>query len=400
MKATNNCTRHPSLQVPVRSVLRHLLVPPSIAVNAKAHVHARSASNLGLQRSRASSRMRVAGAKAQASEATTGATAADSIENKKAASVAVIGVGLMGNKIARRLASQGAQVSAWNRTSTSDKLTTLPDAGVRVCHSLKEAATADVLLLTLSDAATIRATILSDEMRPLLPGKTILQMGTIGPAESRGLASDISSAGGRYVEAPVLGSQPEAERGALLIMVGAEADPRVSPGDPVWPLLLALGREPDIHFMGPVGAAAAVKLALNQLIASLTVGFSCSLGLVQRSGAPVDRFMSLLRASALYAPTYDKKLGKMLDRDYGAANFPTKHLLKDVKLFESEAAAVGLDTRLLAALRGIVQDTVDRGLANTDYSAVYDAVVYPDADPATAAAAAADPAVEPSKQRA
>lgn len=54
------------------------------------------------------------------------------------------------------------------------------------------------------------------------------------------------------------------------------------------------------------------------------VGFSASLGLVQRSGADVETFMRILRASALYAPTYDKKLGKMLTEDFGTANFPTK----------------------------------------------------------------------------
>lgn len=128
------------------------------------------------------------------------------------------------------------------------------------------------------------------------------------------------------MEAPVLGSQPEAEKGTLLVMVGADSDPRDSPEGPVWPLLRALGPESNVHFIGPVGSAAAVKLSLNQLIAALTVGFSASLGLVQRSGAPVEPFMRILRASALYAPTYDKKLAKMLDRDYGAANFPTKVL--------------------------------------------------------------------------
>ena len=60
-----------------------------------------------------------------------------------------------------------------------------------------------------------------------------------------------------------------------------------------------------------------------------------------------------------------------------------QHLLKDVRLFEMEAAAAGLDTRLLAALKGVVQDTVDRGLANTDYSAVFDAVAHPGEQQAT-----------------
>ena len=65
----------------------------------------------------------------------------------------------------------------------------------------------------------------------------------------------------------MLGSQPEASKGALLIMVGSESDPQDSRA---WPVLASLGKEP-MH-MGAVGTAAATKLALNQLIASLTVG--------------------------------------------------------------------------------------------------------------------------------
>ncbi|GLC40741.1 hypothetical protein PLESTB_000027200 [Pleodorina starrii] len=291
--------------------------------------------------------------------------------------VAVLGTGLMGAKVCKRLVSCGYGVRGWNRTP--EKANRLAEIGVRPCATAAEAVEgADVVLLMLADAHAIRDVLLSDaNTKALLAGKTILQMGTIGPKESASIGSEVSSAGGSYVEAPVLGSQPEAEKGTLLIMVGAEADPRDTPAGPVWPLLRALGQEPNIHFIGPVGTAAAVKLALNQLIASLTVGFSTSLGLVQRSGAPVDKFMSILRASALYAPTYDKKLQKMLDRDYGAANFPTKHLLKDVRLFESEAAAAGLDTAVQAALSGVIASAMAKGLQDCDYSAVFDAIVEP-----------------------
>ena len=56
----------------------------------------------------------------------------------------------------------------------------------------------------------------------------------------------------------------------------------------------------------------------------MQVGFSTSLGLLQRNGADIDKFMGILRGSALYAPTFDKKLQRMLDRDYANPNFPTK----------------------------------------------------------------------------
>jgi 3-hydroxyisobutyrate dehydrogenase len=63
-----------------------------------------------------------------------------------------------------------------------------------------------------------------------------------------------------------------------------------------------------------------------------------------------------------------------------------QHLLKDVRLFGAEASKAGLDTRLLEALQGVTQDAVARGLENTDYSAVYEAVLFPTASEGNGAA--------------
>ena len=86
----------------------------------------------------------------------------------------------------------------------------------------------------------------------------------------------------------------------------------------------------------------AAKLALNQLIASLTHAFSLSLHLVQHAGVDVEAFMGLLRSSALYAPTVDKKLDRELAGDDANPNFPTAHLRKDLGLFLAAAQGAGL----------------------------------------------------------
>jgi len=77
---------------------------------------------------------------------------------------------------------------------------------------------------------------------------------------------------------------------------------------------MALGGEP--RHLGPVGAALHTKLALNQLIASLTHSFSLAMHVVQQAGVEVETFMAILRESALYAPTFDKILAKELADDY------------------------------------------------------------------------------------
>jgi 3-hydroxyisobutyrate dehydrogenase len=135
------------------------------------------------------------------------------------------------------------------------------------------------------------------------------------------------------------------------------------------PVLLALGGEP--RHLGPVGAALHTKLALNQLIASLTHSFSLALHVVQQAGVEVETFMAILRESALYAPTFDKKLAKELADDYSNPNFPTAHLRKDLQLFLTAAAALQLETKGLRGLAELLQGASAAGLDELDYSSLH-----------------------------
>lgn len=220
----------------------------------------------------------------------------------------------------------------------------------------------------LADANAITETLLSQQTASDITGRTIVQMGTISPTQSKEIQKSVVARGGEYIEAPVLGSIPEAQKSSLIVMVGAEPEQFER-----WQFLLhAFGPRPIL--IGPVGHAAAVKLAMNQLIASMTASFSLSLGLVQSVGVDVERFMSVLRDSALYALTYDKKLQRMLERDYEKPNFPVKHLKKDVSLFLTEASVAGLATQFLVGLDDILNVAVRCSLADKDYSALFDIV--------------------------
>lgn len=276
----------------------------------------------------------------------------------------------MGGPMALRLLSSGHQVWAYSRTPA--KLKSLALAGVTAATDAALAVrAAEALVLMLTDAAAIRAVLLSPAVQPQLAGRAVIQMGTVSPADSCLLLQEFAAAGAEYLEAPVLGSIPEAKAGKLIVMVGSDP-PQYSR----WlPLLRCFSPEP-LH-VGPVGSAAALKLALNQLIGSLTVAFAQSLGLVQRQGIAVETFMTVLRSSALYAPTFDKKLDRMVNRKFADPNFPTKHLLKDMGLFVAAAEAAGLETSLAAVVGQLVQQAADQGLADSDYSSVYTVINPP-----------------------
>lgn len=273
----------------------------------------------------------------------------------------------MGQPMAGRLLHSGLSVVAYNRTAS--KLEPLQRAGVEIADSPQNAiASSDCVIVMLTNAAAIQEVLLSEASRRELSDRTVIQMSTIAPSESQAIGGAIASAGGEYLEAPVLGSIPQAESGELQVMVGASPEQFQT-----WSKLLKhFGPEPML--IGPVGSAAALKLALNQLIASLTTAFALSLGFVQRQGVEVEQFMQILRQSALYAPTFDKKLQRLLAGNYADPNFPTKHLLKDVNLFLTEAQAVALNSSSLEGVRNILEVAQQMGLSDADYSSLFAAV--------------------------
>lgn len=281
--------------------------------------------------------------------------------------IGFLGTGLMGLPMAQKLLEAGHTVTAYNRTQS--KLEPLQKAGAQIANSPQEAIqNSECLILMLTNASAIQNVLLSDSSKKELSGRTVIQMGTISPTESKEIRDEVVGCGGEYLEAPVLGSIPQVKTGSLIVMVGASSEQYEK-----WSGLLKIFGSEPLH-IGTVGSAAAVKLAMNQLIGSLTTAFALSLGLIVREGIDVDLFMQIVRDSSLYAPTFDKKLQRMLERNYAEPNFPTKHLLKDTNIFINAAESVGLDVSIQKGVRQVLEKTIELGLSDVDYSALFSAV--------------------------
>ena len=274
----------------------------------------------------------------------------------------LLGTGLLGAAIGQRLLEMGHTLNVWNRNPA--RCAALVEAGAQLLnHPAEGLESASAVITVLRDGP-----VTAEVVRSLgsLRGLPIIPMGTMGISESLALAEQVQSQGGSYLEAPVLGSRPEALQGNLLVMAGGEQ----SVFDAQLPLLRQLASEPRL--MGPVGTAAAAKLALNQLIASLTHGYSLALRLVEASGLDINRFMEVLRPSALYAPTVDKKLERMMSHHYGDPNFSTSLLRKDLLLFLKEAQWAGVNATALNGLASLLERAEGTDLDNGDYSALHE----------------------------
>lgn len=280
--------------------------------------------------------------------------------------IAIIGTGLMGSAFVQRFVDCGYSVSVFNRTQA--KLEGLAEDGVKVCDSVQQLlAQSSTIILMLSNAEAIHQ-LLPLQQAADLQGKTIIQMATIAPEQSRQISQAVEQCGGLYLEAPVLGSIPEAIAGTLIIMAGGDQ----AVYEQVAETLSILGDK--LRYIGDIGTASALKLSMNQLIAALTAGFSLSLGYALKNGVDIDLFMDTVRESALYAKTYDKKLDKYLQRDFATANFSTRHLLKDIALFIDDANEKGLNTLALQGIEQITRQAVEQGSALMDYSSIYQVI--------------------------
>ncbi len=278
-----------------------------------------------------------------------------------APTVCVLGYGRLAEALTDRLRQALSHVNVFIRRSS-------PASVGNVCffNDVQQAVdgTRFVLAVT-SDFESIHR-ILADIDQ--LEGKTVLQISTLSPSQSKLIEKDVRARGGRYVENPVLGSRPEARSGTLIAMAGPSAniDDEVS-------ALIGIYSNRRIVF-DAVGQASALKLTFNFLIGALTSSFSVALNAVEENGIDTGQFMALLRESALYAPTFDKKLNQMLSGQYANPNFPAEHLKKDLKLFEEVAHLSPLAKAFVNALFDIASASANRQETKLDYSSLHEVI--------------------------
>lgn len=281
--------------------------------------------------------------------------------------IGFVGIGLMGKPMALKIKKAGFDITVYNRTTSKAK--ELETDGITVAESFSELINScDVIPVMLSDYNAITNILFGADVS--FNKKTIIQMSTISPKESILLKERIEKLDGHYFEAPVLGSILQIEEEKLIVLIGGTGQDEKDYNE------LFESFSNKIVYIGEVGKAAAIKLALNQLIASETAAFAMSLGYLREREVEVEKFMDILRGSALYAPTYDKKLPNFMERNFDNPNFPLKHLLKDVRLMVSQFKQEGIDTLPLEGVERVIKKGLEEKLSDKDYSSLYN-IIHP-----------------------
>ncbi len=253
--------------------------------------------------------------------------------------VAVLGTGIMGAGMARRMARAGLSVRAWNRTRS--KAEPLAADGITVAATPAAAAAgADVLLTMLFDADSIEA-VLADVDAP--PGTLWLQTSTVGGEGADRLAAVADKRGWRYVDAPVLGTKQPAEQGNLTVLASGADDVR----DDAAVVFDAIGRR--TQWVGPAGAGSRLKLAVNAWIGLLTVGTAQSIALAQGLGVDPAAFLQAIEGTPTDSPYAHLKGALMIAGDF-TPSFTVAGAAKDARLIAAAATSVGMHTAFVDAV--------------------------------------------------
>lgn len=277
--------------------------------------------------------------------------------------IAVLGIGMIGQPMARRLCQAGHAVSVWNRDRR--KAERLLDAGARVAASPADAVTdADCVITLLTDGAAV-ADVLFEQgaAAAMAPGALLVDMSSIMPSQAREHASRLQAMGLRHLDAPVSGGTLGAEQGTLAIMVGGEAADFARAAL----LFAALGRATRV---GPHGAGQLAKLA-NQMIVGITIGAVAeALLLCQQGGADPAQVRAAISGGFADSRILQVHGERMVGRDF-AKRGSMQVQLKDMRNALATAAELGFDAPITGLFEQLYAEGVDHGLGELDQSALF-----------------------------
>jgi 3-hydroxyisobutyrate dehydrogenase len=246
----------------------------------------------------------------------------------------------MGAAIAQRLLALGHEVTVWNRTA--EKTRPLAAAGAKVAATPAQLATASEIVITiLTDAAAIAAAYHATEglLSANVSGKLFIEMSTVQPETERALAAKLRAKGAAMIECPVGGTIGPAKDGKLFGFVGGEAADVAR----ARPLLEQMCRR--IEHVGPVGAGASMKLAINLPLLVYWQALGEALVLCKPLGLDPARIMDIF-ADTSGGPNVLKVRGPAIAKalngqDTGAITFDIDSIRKDLQTMIEEAQSLG-----------------------------------------------------------
>jgi 3-hydroxyisobutyrate dehydrogenase len=278
--------------------------------------------------------------------------------------VAILGLGIMGSGMARRLVSSGFPLSVYSRSR--EKAAPFAELGAYLADSPRQAAErADVVISMVSDDTASRAVWMGDAgaLAGARSGSVLIESSTLTVGWIKELAEASSQRDREFLDAPVTGTKPHAESGQLLFLVGGSANAV----EVARPVLSVLGR--GIVHLGPTASGALMKLINNFMAAVQTVSFGEALGLIKAGGLDVDKALSILTEGVPGSPMVKRVTTRAISEDF-TPHFFLRLMTKDVSYAVEEAKSRGVPMPTAEAALSVFRQAQANGYSEQDFTAV------------------------------
>ena len=278
--------------------------------------------------------------------------------------IGFIGLGIMGQGMAKNLLHAGYDLTVYNRTkSRAEELAAL---GAKVAETPAQAARGNHVVITmLADPPAIESVVLAKDgvIEGLDGGAILIDCSTVDPATTESIRAAADAKGARFLDSPVAGSKDAAAKGELILMVGGDE----SILDEVRPILEVVSRK--IVYAGKSGLGTSLKLCFNLTVAHMAAAMSQALVLGVKSGLKPETIIDTLMAGIIGSKFYEWKGGCVMDRDF-TTNFSTRLMHKDLHLVLNAGYTQGVPLPVVAAVEELFAMSKAHGEGEEDFCSV------------------------------
>ena len=280
------------------------------------------------------------------------------------ARIAILGLGAMGSRMASRLLVAGHELRVWNRSP--GRAAQLVADGARGASTPAEAAEgAEIVISMVRDDEAARAVWLDPEagaLGRLSSQAIVIESSTTTPNWARQLHAACDRIGASCVDAPVVGSRPQAETGQLIFLVGGKAEVAKQ----VEPVLLAMGSV--VHHAGEIGAGSVIKLMVNALFGVQVATVAELIALASRAGLDPARAIEIVASTPTASPAAKGAAMSMLAKTF-APLFPIELVEKDFG-YALQIAGSAEDAPVTAATQKVFSRAIREGFGARNLTAV------------------------------
>jgi 3-hydroxyisobutyrate dehydrogenase-like beta-hydroxyacid dehydrogenase len=280
--------------------------------------------------------------------------------------IGFIGLGNMGQAMARRLVENGHELVVWNRSHEKAQQFA-EQTGTSAAEHPADAARAEAVITMLSDDAAVEAVVFGLEgiLTTSQPGTIHISMSTISPALSQRLAAAHEERGEKYVAAPVLGRPEAAAEGKLFIIAAGQNDTLRK----LEPLFSVLGQR-TFHVSEQSEQANLVKLSANFLITCVIESLGEVFAVARKSNLDPGKVLEVLTSTLFSAPVYKTYGARVLEQQFSPAGFRMPLGLKDVRLMLQVAENASSPMPFANVIRDHFLSGLAKGFGELDWSAI------------------------------